>query len=320
MAPMDRCVRRRHSWRYSPGSVGHLLRRRNSTDGPGSRTSDVVCEGGPGTSGPPCSSRLSSAIRIYAECNDMASGRSNDLLDGRWWRADTDSSSEPAQKQPDRFYWATSRLRIPQERPRPYPLTGQSLSAKRLLAGVSLPLCCLYMNHLPSYVQIFQVRSIVVLITAATGRHPIRQANAWVWRGVTRSDNAPVPSQAVLDRCGAGPPIGTTPSIMRAATCLLATATGSDLGTGMLHHLPDGALARADLRGDAASTVQIRGGRPKFPRALPPASSIRTWRFSSKGTAPGRPAPAALPARMAAGTSGDGPVEVCGVLRQVVGV
>jgi hypothetical protein len=79
-------------------------------------------------------------------------------------------------------------------------------------------------NHLPLYVQIFQVRSIVVLITAVTGRLPIRQANAWVWNGVSTSDNAPVPSEAVLRRCGAGPPIGTTPSIMRAAACAVAAS------------------------------------------------------------------------------------------------
>jgi hypothetical protein len=79
-------------------------------------------------------------------------------------------------------------------------------------------------HQLPLYVQIFQVRSIVVLITAATGRHPIRQANAWVWTGVSSSDTAPVPSEAVLRRCGAGPPIGTSPSLMRAATCVVAAS------------------------------------------------------------------------------------------------
>lgn len=77
-------------------------------------------------------------------------------------------------------------------------------------------------NHLPSYAQIFQVRSIVVLITAATGRRPIRQADAWVWTEVSRNDKAPMPSEATLSRCGAGPPVGTIPSITRAATCVVA--------------------------------------------------------------------------------------------------
>jgi hypothetical protein len=75
---------------------------------------------------------------------------------------------------------------------------------------------------LQPYVQVYQIRSIVVLITAATGRPPIRQADAWVWAGVSKSTSVANPSNAALARCGSGPSSGTIASINRTAGCLAA--------------------------------------------------------------------------------------------------
>ncbi len=40
---------------------------------------------------------------------------------------------------------------------------------------------------LPLYEKAYTVRSITVLITAATGQRPTRQAGAWVWTNVDRA-------------------------------------------------------------------------------------------------------------------------------------
>lgn len=72
------------------------------------------------------------------------------------------------------------------------------------------------------YDQVFQIRSIVVLITAATGRPPIRQANAWVWEGANESGSVTTPSNAALAVCGSGTTTGTVASINRSARCVVA--------------------------------------------------------------------------------------------------
>jgi hypothetical protein len=74
--------------------------------------------------------------------------------------------------------------------------------------------------HFPSYVHVYQIRSIVVLLTAATGRQPIRQADAWVWAGFAGTDQVVIPTTAELTRCGAGPAGGPLASIVRAARCV----------------------------------------------------------------------------------------------------
>lgn len=77
---------------------------------------------------------------------------------------------------------------------------------------------------LQSYDQVYQIRSIVVLITAATGRLPIRQADAWVWEGADKLASASIPS-AALATCGSGPVAGTVTSIYRTAECVVANLT-----------------------------------------------------------------------------------------------
>ena len=81
-------------------------------------------------------------------------------------------------------------------------------------------------NHLPLYVRIFQVRSIVVLITAVTGQSPIRQADAWVWNGVNVSGRVTFRPESVLKWCGAGSSVGTVASINQAAACVSGANKG----------------------------------------------------------------------------------------------
>ncbi len=75
---------------------------------------------------------------------------------------------------------------------------------------------------LPSYERLHLVRTTALVITAATGRRPARQADAWVWTGVDHAAAPLTPSAATLARCGAGPTAGTTLSIDQAISCVVA--------------------------------------------------------------------------------------------------
>jgi hypothetical protein len=79
-------------------------------------------------------------------------------------------------------------------------------------------------THLPTYEQLHLVRDATVLMTAATGQPPVRQADAWVWTGVDRAGPPILASGEHLTACGAGPPDGTVASIDRSTACVLATA------------------------------------------------------------------------------------------------
>ena len=54
--------------------------------------------------------------------------------------------------------------------------------------------------HLPSYEQVYLVRTAVVLMTAATGQLPEYRANAWVWTGVESAPPAVEPRRRPAER------------------------------------------------------------------------------------------------------------------------
>ncbi len=83
-------------------------------------------------------------------------------------------------------------------------------------------------QSLPVYERVHLVRDIVVLMTAATGRPPARTADAWVWSGAARTHASVVPAATDLARCSAGPAAGSVPSIMAAASCVLASRSSAD--------------------------------------------------------------------------------------------
>ncbi|HEV3132941.1 MAG TPA: hypothetical protein VGY51_13365 [Acidimicrobiales bacterium] len=77
--------------------------------------------------------------------------------------------------------------------------------------------------HLPLYEQVQDLRSVAVLMTAATGQPPIHQEGAWVWRRVNRAGPAVIPSAADLVACVTGPAVSGQASIDLAAACVLTT-------------------------------------------------------------------------------------------------
>jgi hypothetical protein len=77
-------------------------------------------------------------------------------------------------------------------------------------------------SPLPIYEQVQSVRSLAVLITAATGQPPIHQAEAWVWSGVGRAGPAVIPPATTLASCVAGPQVGSLASIVSGIDCVLA--------------------------------------------------------------------------------------------------
>jgi dolichyl-phosphate beta-glucosyltransferase len=75
---------------------------------------------------------------------------------------------------------------------------------------------------LPGYERLHLVRTAAMVMTAATGRQPIRQADAWVWTGLDPADPPVLSSAARFDVCGARlPPGGTVASIDRSTACVL---------------------------------------------------------------------------------------------------
>ena len=79
-------------------------------------------------------------------------------------------------------------------------------------------------SGLPEYEQVFAVRSIVVLITAVTGRAPEYRARAWVWSGLHHAPPSVVPPAGQLASCTAGSASGTIASMQASAACVLAPA------------------------------------------------------------------------------------------------
>jgi hypothetical protein len=79
-------------------------------------------------------------------------------------------------------------------------------------------------RRLPEYEQVFAVRDIVVLMTAATGQVPAYTAGAWVWSGVDRAGPSSTLGPAGLARCAVGPANATVASIQASAACALGPA------------------------------------------------------------------------------------------------
>jgi hypothetical protein len=78
---------------------------------------------------------------------------------------------------------------------------------------------------LPRYEQLGAVRETALLMTAAIGAEPVRQAGAWVWSRVGHAGAPVLLSAARSTVCGAGPAVGSVASIYRSTACVLA---GSD--------------------------------------------------------------------------------------------
>ena len=91
------------------------------------------------------------------------------------------------------------------------------------VTGVVLP----NPQGLPPYDRAYAVRSIVVLVTAATGQAPRYQAGAWVWTGTDRAGPARQPSTEQLATCSAGSANGPESSIETSAACILASPARS---------------------------------------------------------------------------------------------
>jgi hypothetical protein len=78
-------------------------------------------------------------------------------------------------------------------------------------------------SQLPSYERLRLVRATTALFTAAIGKRPVRQADAWVWTGVDHA-GPPILSAAQVTACGAGSADGSVASIEASTACVLAAA------------------------------------------------------------------------------------------------
>jgi hypothetical protein len=76
-------------------------------------------------------------------------------------------------------------------------------------------------SNLPSYMQVPSVTLAAALMTAATGRKPVLQSDAWVWTGADRTPPAQIASPSRIKSCAQGLPKGGAPAVSRATTCVL---------------------------------------------------------------------------------------------------
>ncbi len=76
-------------------------------------------------------------------------------------------------------------------------------------------------RSLPPYDQINSVTRAAAVMTAATGRLPVRQAQAWVWKDVNRHRRAPIADTSVFARCTASRARRGARAVTKATTCLV---------------------------------------------------------------------------------------------------
>lgn len=102
--------------------------------------------------------------------------------------------------------------------------SGQVTATRQALDGWGVTIVVVPDSaRLPIYERVYTVRSIVVLMTAATGQKPKRQAGAWVWTNVDHAPSLIPVSSARLSVCRAGPQIDSIASVSGSADCVLAS-------------------------------------------------------------------------------------------------
>ncbi len=111
----------------------------------------------------------------------------------------------------------------------PEPVTADEITAVRqALAGWGVTAVVLPdQAGLPGYERVHLVRTAAVLLTAATGRAPVRQSGAWVWDQVRAVGPPVLASTGQLSRCTAGAPGGSKASIAASTACALGAPSGS---------------------------------------------------------------------------------------------
>ena len=74
---------------------------------------------------------------------------------------------------------------------------------------------------LPPYDQISSVTFAAALVTAATGRRPIHQEDAWVWSGVASASHWAFPTAARVSLCTNGLALRGVAAVDAVAECVL---------------------------------------------------------------------------------------------------
>jgi hypothetical protein len=80
-------------------------------------------------------------------------------------------------------------------------------------------------KELPPFDQVPSVTTVATLITAAIGRPPIWQSNAWVWTTVNRPASPAYTSKSQFLRCTAGAAGGEAAFVHAASVCVLSSTS-----------------------------------------------------------------------------------------------
>ncbi len=76
-------------------------------------------------------------------------------------------------------------------------------------------------SNLPEYMQVPSVTLAAALMTAATGRKPVFQSDAWVWSGADRDVPANIASPTSIKTCALGLPTRGALAVRAATSCVL---------------------------------------------------------------------------------------------------
>jgi hypothetical protein len=110
--------------------------------------------------------------------------------------------------------------------PPPTVTRSDIVAVRRALSGWGVTTVVLPdQNELPPFDQVPSVTTVAALITAAIGRPPIWQANAWVWTTVNGPASPAYTSESQFLRCTAGAAAGKGGSVHAASACVLSSTS-----------------------------------------------------------------------------------------------
>ncbi len=110
--------------------------------------------------------------------------------------------------------------------PAPTVTRSDIVAVRRALSGWGVTTVVLPdQKELPPFDQVPSVTTVATLITAAIGRPPIWQSNAWVWTKVNRPASPAYTSKSQFLRCTAGAAGGEAASVHAASVCVLSSSS-----------------------------------------------------------------------------------------------
>jgi hypothetical protein len=110
--------------------------------------------------------------------------------------------------------------------PPPTVTRSDIVAVRRALSGWGVTTVVLPdQKELPPFDQVPSVTTVATLMTAAIGRPPVPQANAWVWTSVNRPASPAYATESQFLQCTTGGASGVAASVDAASVCVLSSTS-----------------------------------------------------------------------------------------------